>query len=85
MRECIYFNSDVEPKTMLIHLRSAFSGQINSMNLDVTEDQLVLWKVKNYLIQDAMPNLSDVEREFLITGMTEEEQIEFYSQFEEEE
>jgi len=70
---------------MLIHLRSAFSGQINSMNLDVTEDQLVLWKVKNYLIQDAMPNLNEVEREFLITGMTEEEQIEFYSQFEEEE
>jgi len=85
MRECIYFNSDVEPKIMLIHLRSAFSGQINSMNLDVTEDQLVLWKVKNYLIQDAMPNLNEVEREFLITGMTEEEQIEFYSQFEEEE
>jgi len=70
---------------MLIHLRSAFSGQINSMNLDVTEDQLILWKVKNYLIQDAMPNLNEVEREFLITGMTEEEQIEFYSQFEEEE
>lgn len=70
---------------MLIHLRSAFSGQINSMNLNVTEDQLILWKVKNYLIQDAMPNLNEVEREFLITGMTEEEQIEFYSQFEEEE
>lgn len=70
---------------MLIHLKSAFSGQINSMNLDVTEDQLILWKVKNYLIQDAMPNLNEVEREFLITGMTEEEQTEFYSQFEEEE
>lgn len=69
---------------MLIHLRSSFSGQINSMNLDVTEDQLILWKVKNYLIQDAMPNLNEVEREFLISGMTEEEQIEFYSQFEDD-
>jgi len=70
---------------MVILKKSILTGNNNSMNLDITPKQLSLWRCGTSLIQDVMPNLSDVEREFLITGMSEEEQIKFYSQFEDEE
>tara|TARA_R110002012_G_scaffold118979_1_gene267950 strand:- start:386 stop:556 length:171 start_codon:yes stop_codon:yes gene_type:complete len=42
------------------------------MDLDVTKDQFVAWE-KGALIQDAFPNLTPDEREFLKTGITPDE------------
>ena len=51
---------------------SRFSGIERTKDLDITEEQLKLWK-SGMLIQDAMPNLSPDDREFLITGVTSDE------------
>tara|TARA_R100000234_G_C4931634_1_gene148761 strand:+ start:601 stop:747 length:147 start_codon:yes stop_codon:yes gene_type:complete len=42
------------------------------MEIDVTEEQIALWE-SGVLIQNAMPNLSADEREFIKTGITPEE------------
>ena len=57
---------------MLIERRSPFSGAVNQMNLSITEEQIRSWQ-NGTLIQHAMPHLSAGQREFLLTGITEEE------------
>jgi hypothetical protein len=49
--------------------RSVATGALNTMVLDITQDQIADWQ-GGMLIQDAMPQLSAEEREFLMTGMT---------------
>lgn len=61
---------------------SPITGEENSMRLDVTLAQILMWK-SGVLIQEAMPTLSATEREFLITGMSPKEQRELYSNLEE--
>ena len=57
---------------MLIEKKSMVSGKVHAMDLDVTQDQIAAWNSGMY-IQDAMPQLSDDEREFMMTGITPEE------------
>jgi len=57
---------------MLIERKSMVSGKVHAMDLDVTQEQMDAWNSGMY-IQDAMPQLSDGEREFLMTGITQEE------------
>jgi len=57
---------------MRITRRSPFSGDLNSRLIPVTQEQLDKWH-KGELIQDAMPNLTASEREFIMTGITDEE------------
>ena len=57
---------------MLITRKSPFSGNTNSMEIDVTFQQLSVWE-GGVLIQNAMPNLTADEREFIMTGITPEE------------
>ena len=54
---------------MMISRKSPFSGKVNVMDLDITKAQLDSWK-KGQKIQDAAPNLSAEEREFIISGIT---------------
>ena len=54
---------------MLITRTSPFSGNTNVMEIDVTQEQIALWE-SGVLIQNAMPNLSADEREFIKTGIT---------------
>lgn len=49
--------------------RSPFSGDVNEMEINVTDEQLSDWKAGT-LIQHAMPNLTADEREFIMTGIT---------------
>jgi hypothetical protein len=49
------------------------SGIKRTMTLDITEDQLKRWESGEDLIQNIMPNLSDNDREFILTGSTPEE------------
>lgn len=57
---------------MKITRRCPFSGDVNVLEIDVTEAQLEDWR-KGTLIQNAMPHLSAGEREFLMTGITPKE------------
>lgn len=57
---------------MKITRKSPFSGKINSMEIDVTQDQIDRWQ-NGELIQNAMPNLTPDEREFIKTGIEPEE------------
>lgn len=54
---------------MLITRTSPFSGATNSLEINVTQEQLDMWKAGT-LIQNAMPNLTADEREFIKTGIT---------------
>ena len=57
---------------MLITRTSSLSGNTNSMEIEVTQEQLSSWE-SGVLIQNAMSNLSADEREFIMTGITPEE------------
>lgn len=54
---------------MIITKTSPMTGMINTMDVAVTEVQIAQWQ-GGMLIQDAMPDLSVDEREFLMTGLT---------------
>ena len=59
-------------------MKSILSGKTSSMDLPVTDLQVNLWR-SGMLIQNVMPDLSVQQREFLITGMTLEEQEVFFN------
>ena len=54
---------------MIITMRSPITGMINAMDVDVTAVQIMQWQ-NGMLIQDAMPDLSVDEREFVMSGTT---------------
>lgn len=56
---------------------SQITGIEHTFDIPVTQEQLDLWE-NGMLIQRAMPNLSDWEREFLISGSTQEEWDEIF-------
>jgi hypothetical protein len=59
---------------MQISRVSPVTGKTNTMELDITEEQLRKWK-QGALIQKIMPNLTADQREFLMTGMTSEDWV----------
>ena len=64
---------------MLITRTSPLSGNTTSIFIDVTIDQILDWQ-HGSLIQDAMPHLSDDEREFIMSGITPEEWDEVFAE-----
>ena len=58
---------------MLIGRKSMITGIKSEMDLNVSEKQITLW-MEGELIQNVMPHLTPSEREFLMTGMSLEEQ-----------
>ena len=58
---------------MLVGKKSMITGIKTEMDLNVTEKQITLW-MEGALIQNVMPHLTPSEREFLMTGMSLEEQ-----------
>lgn len=57
---------------MKITRKSMISGIERTMDLPITEIQMLAWQ-NGGLIQDVMPHLSPSQREFLMTGITDEE------------
>lgn len=57
---------------MQITRKSPFTGKVNTLEIDVTPDQIAAWQ-GGALIQNAMPHLSPDEREFIMTGITPDE------------
>jgi len=58
--------------SMTVTKTSRLSGTNNTLVLDMTIEQYDDWQ-NGVLIQNAMPQLSRDEREFLMTGITPEE------------
>jgi hypothetical protein len=70
-------------KDMNITKRSSLTGKENTLNIDVTPEQLA--RIENRmntteLIQNIVPNLSMSDREFLMTGITNEEWIRMFGE-----
>ena len=68
---------------MEVTKRSSLTGKENTMNIDVTPEQL--FRIENRmntteLIQNIVPNLSMSDREFLMTGITNEEWIRMFGE-----
>lgn len=57
--------------------RSMFSGKMSQMEIEADPDDIDKWR-NGTLIQDALPYLSSEEREFLISGMSVQEQRDFF-------
>jgi hypothetical protein len=64
---------------MLIKRKSIYSGTISEMDIDVTPTQIDAWYWQGELIQNAMPNLSAQEREFMMSGITPTEWNEMFN------
>jgi len=59
---------------MEVTRRSPFTGKIHTMDLPITQAELDEYNSpQGRLIQNIWPNLSPGEREFIKTGITEEE------------
>jgi hypothetical protein len=58
---------------MQVIRRSPISKKINSMHLEISEHQWTRYLQGNGLIQDIFPNLTADEREFIKSGITNEE------------
>ena len=57
---------------MLITRQSLVTGVTRTLDIPVSQEQLDLWKSGTY-IQDAMPELPQELREFIMTGITADE------------
>ncbi len=57
---------------MLITMTSIVSGRTTTRDIDVEPEQIQAWQ-NGMLIQDAMPELSAPDREFIMSGITQEE------------
>jgi hypothetical protein len=69
---------------MTITRKSPLTGVTRSKEINVTEEQILAWEMGK-LIQDAMPELSADEREFVKTGITGEEWDQLFGGAEDEE
>ena len=58
--------------TMLVERKSMISGKTTYRELDITQEQLDQWE-EGAFIQDVFPYLSISDREFIMTGITEDE------------
>jgi hypothetical protein len=57
---------------MIITKKSPISGKFNTMDLPIEEWQILLWE-RGAHAQNAFPDLTADQREFLISGITSEE------------
>jgi hypothetical protein len=69
---------------MTITRKSSLTGITRTKEINVTEEQILAWEMGK-LIQDAMPQLSADEREFVKTGITGEEWDQLFGGAEDEE
>ena len=62
---------------MLITRRSMISGEVNTLEVDCTPEQLAAWE-SGVLIQIAMPDVEAPLREYIKSGITPQEWIETF-------
>jgi len=64
---------------MLITRKSIVSGKVVTKEIDITDEQMLAY-TQGKVIQEAMPNISPDEREFILTGITPEEWRELFTE-----
>lgn len=71
---CNYVSCCFEDRgqTMKVRRKSGLTGNTSIMEIAVNPMQIFAWQ-NGELIQNAMPNLSADEREFIMTGITPDE------------
>ena len=57
---------------MKVTRTSSFTGITHTLDLPITSEDLRAWN-NGMLIQDACPDLTEDQREFIMTGITSEE------------
>ena len=62
---------------MQITRKSPWSKKINTMEINVTQDQINSWE-DGELIQNAMPDLEQAEREFIVNGITPDDWFDIF-------
>lgn len=60
------------PTSVDVTARSMMTGEVRTRRINMTRAQYELWQ-SGTVIQRAMPHLTPSEREFLITGASDEE------------
>ena len=58
---------------MRILRKSVLTGNVNTMDINVTDEQFTKYLGSNECIQNVLPDLSADVREFLISGITPDE------------
>ena len=67
---------------MLLTRTSMFSNEEHTLDLPITQDQLDRW-ASGELVQNVFPDLTYGQREFIISGITENEWAEYEEAMEE--
>ena len=62
-------NTQQRTNAMIITRKSLLSGITRSIELPVLQEQIDAWQSGTF-IQDAMPQLNDADREFILSGIT---------------
>ena len=62
---------------MLITRRSMISGEVNTLDIACTEEQVARWQTGEK-IQDCMPDVPAPQREFVKSGITPEEWLDTF-------
>ena len=68
---------------MIIKRKSILTGIERSRNIPVNPEDMLNWEAGNINIQEAMPYLNDSDREFILTGITDEEWNQAFAEQEE--
>jgi hypothetical protein len=69
---------------MLVKRKSIFTGVETEMELPVTQAQIDRWQNTGAQIQHVFPHLTPGQREFLLSGTTEEEFDQLFPENEED-
>lgn len=64
---------------MMITRRSSLTGKNHAMYLPVSQEQLAAYAAGAF-VQDAFPQLTAAEREFILTGITPKEWAEVFGE-----
>ena len=68
----------LEENLLRITKTSIFTGKDNTMELPISLERLARWQHGEGLIQNVFPDLDTTQREFLMTGATQEEWDEMF-------
>jgi hypothetical protein len=63
---------------MIVTRISSLTGEVHEMDLDITPASLELYDDFGVLLQNAFPNITPAEREFIKTGITPEEWDQYF-------
>ena len=68
---------------MIIQRKSPLTGELNIREIDICQSQIDAWE-GGMLIQDAMPDVSKDDREFIMSGSTPVDWDKMFGGFEDE-